>query len=439
MTGHCNLNCPSETFSMATRNDLARFDDGFKGLTNRTSLLAIQRVARIAQLDVGREIRKGLPEISLAEGKASQEVAEIVEAMVKRTGRAIVSRATRKHLRPIRARRIPKSRIQFFERSGIILAKLESYRVKQTGGRVGLLTAGTSDIPVAEEAQMIAEELGCKTRVYYDVGVAGLHRLFKPLSELLKWDSDVILVVAGREGALPTVVAGLVDVPVIGVPLMDRQGRVTSHLSGLLYRTTNLAERRIRLVYVFDGVPPALKETEIKRRRAVKEEATVKYEAAISRGEVEEAKKYAQATASLKDMMVEDAHRLLEYLGVPYVQAPSEGEAQAAYMAARGDVWAAVSQDYDSLLFGATRLVRNLAISGKRKLPMREAYVQVDPEIIELASTLESLGLMKEQLIDLGILIGTDFNPDGFKGIGPKTALKLLRENATIEGIAQKK
>jgi len=209
---------------MATRNDLARFDDGFKGLTNRTSLLAIQRVAHIAHLDVGREIRKGLPEIILAEGKAPQEVAEIVGEMVKRTGRAIVSRATRKHLRPIRARRIPKSSIQFFERSGIILAKLKSYRVKQTGGRVGLLTAGTSDIPVAEEAKVIAEEMGCKTRVYYDVGVAGLHRLFKPLSELLKWDSDVILVVAGREGALPTVVAGLVDVPVIGVPTSRSYG-----------------------------------------------------------------------------------------------------------------------------------------------------------------------------------------------------------------------
>jgi len=223
-----------------------------------------------------------------------------------------------------------------------------------------------------------------------------------------------------------------------GAPLMDRQGRVTSHLSGLLYRTTNLAERGIRLVYVFDGIPPTLKEVEIKRRRAVKEEAIVKYEKAISRGEVEEAKRYAQATVSLKDMMVEDAHRLLEYLGVPYVQAPSEGEAQAAHMAACGDVWAAVSQDYDSLLFGATKLVRNLAISGKRKLPMREAYVQVDPEIIELAATLESLGLTREQSIDLGILIGTDFNPDGFKRIGPKTALKLIRENGSIEGIAEK-
>jgi flap endonuclease-1 len=223
-----------------------------------------------------------------------------------------------------------------------------------------------------------------------------------------------------------------------GAPLMDRQGRITSHLSGLLYRTTNLAERGIRLVYVFDGIPPSLKEVEIKRRRAIKDEAIVKYEKAISRGEVEEAKRYAQATVSLKDMMVEDSHRLLEYLGVPFVQAPSEGEAQAAYMAGRGDVWAAVSQDYDSLLFHATRLVRNLAISGKRKLPLREAYVQVDPEIIELAATLESLGLTRDQLIDLGILIGTDFNPDGFKGIGPKTALKLIRENGSFEAIAQR-
>jgi len=209
---------------MAARSDLERFDDGYKRLRRHRSILAIERVAQIAHLDVGREIRKGLPEIVLAEGKAPREVASIVEAMVKRTGRAIVSRADRKHLGLIHALRIPKSRIQFFEKSGIIIAKLSSFRVKATGGRVGLLTAGTSDIPVAEEAQVIAEEMGCKTRAYYDVGVAGLHRLFKPLSELLKWDSDVILVVAGREGALPTVVAGLVDVPVIGVPTSRSYG-----------------------------------------------------------------------------------------------------------------------------------------------------------------------------------------------------------------------
>lgn len=201
-----------------------RFDAGFKVMKNKASLFAIKRVARIANLDVGREVRKGLPEVILAEGKTPEEVGEIVEAMVKRTGRAIVSRASKKYLKPIRSKLVSKSTIQFFEKSGIILVKLKSYRVKETGGRVGLLTAGTSDIPVAEEARVIAEEMGCKTRVYYDVGVAGLHRLFEPLTQLLKWDSDVILVLAGREGALPTVVAGLVDVPVIGVPTSKSYG-----------------------------------------------------------------------------------------------------------------------------------------------------------------------------------------------------------------------
>ena len=209
---------------MASRGEMSRFDTGFKRLRNQRSLLAIKRVARIAHLDVEREIRKGLPEIIMAEGKAPQEVAEIVAEMTKKTGRAIVSRASTRYLRLIRSKRVPRSRVQFFEKSGIILVKLASYHLSETGGRVGLLTAGTSDIPVAEEARVIAEEMGCKTRVYYDVGVAGLHRLFKPLSQLLNWDSDVILVVAGREGALPTVVAGLVDVPVIGVPTSRSYG-----------------------------------------------------------------------------------------------------------------------------------------------------------------------------------------------------------------------
>ena len=222
-----------------------------------------------------------------------------------------------------------------------------------------------------------------------------------------------------------------------GEPLMDRQSRVTSHLSGLLYRTTNLAERGIRLVYVFDGKPPSLKETEIKRRQVIRVEARTKYESALSTGKYEEAKRYAQATSSLKDLMIEDSHRLLRSLGVPMVQAPSEGEAQAAHMAAKGDVWGAVSQDYDALLFGAPKLVRNLAISGKRKLPMQQAFVQVEPELVELSSTLQMLHLSREELVDLGILIGTDFNPEGFKGIGPKTALKLINEHRTIEKIAE--
>jgi len=220
-----------------------------------------------------------------------------------------------------------------------------------------------------------------------------------------------------------------------GEPLMDRQGRVTSHLSGLLYRTTNMAEKGIRLVYVFDGVPPSLKEAEIRRRSKVKEDALLKYEEAVARRDFPEARRYAQATSRVKDLMVDDAKRLLDALGVPWVQAPSEGEAQAAFIAKRGDVWAAASQDYDSLLFGAPCLVRNLAISGRRKLPRREAYVEVEPEIVELPKVLTELGIGREQLIDLGILVGTDYNPDGVRGVGPKTALKMLREQGSIDKI----
>ena len=220
-----------------------------------------------------------------------------------------------------------------------------------------------------------------------------------------------------------------------GEPLMDRQGRITSHLSGLLYRTTNMAEKGIRLVYVFDGVPPSLKEAEIKRRSKVKEEALAKYEEALKRGDLQEAKRHAQATSRLKDLMVDDAKKLLDTLGVPWIQAPSEGEAQAAYLASKGDVWAAASQDYDSLLFGAPRLIRNLAISGRRKLPRRQAYVEVEPELVELSKALSELGITREQLVDLGILIGTDYNPSGVKGIGPKTALKMLKEHGSLDKI----
>lgn len=223
-----------------------------------------------------------------------------------------------------------------------------------------------------------------------------------------------------------------------GTPLMDRQGRVTSHLSGILYRTANLIEKGIRIAYVFDGEPPELKEMEIKRRRRVREEAAVKYEAALKAGSIEDARKFAQATATLKKLMVEDSKRLLKGLGIPWVDAPSEGEAQAAHMAARGDVWAAASQDHDSLLFGAPRMVKNLTISGRRKLPRRQAYVEVEPEVVDLAETLEELGISREQLVDVGILVGTDYNPDGVKGIGPKTALKLIKEFRDLSTVASR-
>jgi len=212
-----------------------------------------------------------------------------------------------------------------------------------------------------------------------------------------------------------------------GTPLMDSRGRVTSHLSGLFYRTINLAEHGIKVVYVFDGKPPEMKQAEIERRRRVKTEAVKKYEEAIKRGDIEAARRYAQMAARLTDDMVQDAKRLLEAMGIPYVQAPAEGEAQAAYMARKGDVWAAASQDYDSLLFGSPRLVRNLTITGRRKLPRKNVYVEIKPELIELDRLLKALGITREQLIAIGILVGTDYNPDGVKGVGPKTALKMVR------------
>ena len=213
-----------------------------------------------------------------------------------------------------------------------------------------------------------------------------------------------------------------------GTPLMDAQGRVTSHLNGLFYRTINLLERGVKPIYVFDGKPPELKAAELERRMKTRMEAERKYVEALERGELEEARIYAQQASRLSSTMVEDAKRLLDVMGVPWVQAPAEGEAQAAHMAAKGDVWAAASQDYDSLLYGAPRLVRNITITGRRKLPRRDEYVEVKPELIELDKLLKYYGITRAQLVYIGLFLGTDYNPGGIKGIGPKKALKLVKE-----------
>jgi flap endonuclease-1 len=218
-----------------------------------------------------------------------------------------------------------------------------------------------------------------------------------------------------------------------GTPLKDLTGKVTSHLSGLFYRTSNLVEMGIKPVYVFDGAPPVLKRTTLERRREIKVEAAFHYEKAIARGDLPKARMLAQATTSMKDYMKSDAMRLLDLMGLPWVQAPSEGEAQAAHMTRKGDADYCASQDYDSLLFGAPMLLRNVTISGRRKLPSKNIYVDVVPELVELNKVLEKCGISREQLIDVGILIGTDFNPDGIKGLGPKTALKLIRQHGTLE------
>jgi pyridinium-3,5-biscarboxylic acid mononucleotide synthase len=218
-----DLNCIGVDDHMKYRPKLLDFEKSLSA-KRRSGMLAIKELSNFAKLDVGRELRKGLPEVILAEGKDPIDVSKITQAMVERTGRAIVSRANARFLAKIRSRNIRNTRVEFFPKSGMIVARSRSFMIRKTGGKLGILTAGTSDIPVAEEAKIMADEMGCETKEFYDVGVAGLHRLFKPLSELLRWDADTIVVVAGREGALPTVVAGLVDVPVIAVPTSRSYG-----------------------------------------------------------------------------------------------------------------------------------------------------------------------------------------------------------------------
>ena len=222
-----------------------------------------------------------------------------------------------------------------------------------------------------------------------------------------------------------------------GLHLTDTQGRVTSHITGLLYRNINFLSLGIKPVYVFDGKPPSLKSAEIEHRKQIKKDATVKYERAVSEGKMEDARKFAQQTTSMKDGMVEDSKHLLDLFGIPYIQAPSEGEATAALLTTTGHADVAASQDFDSILFGARKLVRNFTNSGRRKLPNRNTYIEIEPEIIDYKKNLESLGITREQLIDVGILIGTDFNPDGFERVGPKTAIKMIREYGKLEDVTQ--
>jgi flap endonuclease-1 len=222
-----------------------------------------------------------------------------------------------------------------------------------------------------------------------------------------------------------------------GTPLRDSKGRVTSHLSGLFYRTTRLiADHALKLVFVFDGSPPALKAAEITRRRAIRQRYEEERAEAVRAGDLATAYSKATMTSRLTREMVDEARTLLHLMGIPTVQAPSEGEAQAAHMASAGHVWAAGSKDYDSLIFGAPRLLRFLTISGKEFLPSQGTSRPIVPELIDLGRLLEAWAINREQLVDLAILVGTDFN-DGVKGIGPKKALKLLQQYGRIEDMPE--
>lgn len=219
-----------------------------------------------------------------------------------------------------------------------------------------------------------------------------------------------------------------------GAPLQDFKGNVTSHLSGLFYRTIELVENGIKPIYVFDGLPSMLKQKTIQARMNRREEAYQAWQKAKDEGDLEGAKKYAQQSTKINKYIIESSKELLDYMGVAHINAPSEGEAQAVEMCKKGLVYAAASQDYDTLLFATPRVVRNLTISGRRKLPKKNVFINIEPEIIDLQETLKGLGLNQKQLIWAGILLGTDFN-EGIKGVGPITAVKIAKAAHSISDI----
>ena len=217
-----------------------------------------------------------------------------------------------------------------------------------------------------------------------------------------------------------------------GTPLTDSRGRVTSHLSGILYRNANLIEAGIEPSYVFDGAPHRLKAGTLAERKERREKAEEEWEKAKREGDTKKAFSKAQQTSRMTPEIRESSRRLLELLGFPVVDAPSDGEAQGAYMCQRGDVWAAASQDFDSLLFGAPTLVRNITITGRRKVPGRDVYRDVKTEIIDSSEFLNMLGITRAQLVDACILMGTDFN-EGISGIGPKKGLALVKKHGSAD------
>lgn len=219
-----------------------------------------------------------------------------------------------------------------------------------------------------------------------------------------------------------------------GKLLQDDKGRITSHLTGIFYRISNFVEAGIKPVFIWDGEPPRLKSKTIMKRNIIRAKAKKRWMKALERGE--DAMTFAQSSSKLTLQMVEESIQLLNYMGIPSIRAPSEGEAQLAMMAMEGDIWASASQDWDSLLFNSPRLIRNLSITGRRKLPKKQEYINIKPEIVELEKVLQNLGITREQLITIGILIGTDYNI-GIKGVGPKTALRLIKKYKTNKRILQ--
>ena len=216
-----------------------------------------------------------------------------------------------------------------------------------------------------------------------------------------------------------------------GSLLTDSKGNVTSHLVGILARISNLTQLNIRLAFVFDGEPPKLKHLTLERRKEIKIEAQKNFEKAQEKADLELMRKYAARTSRLTEEMITEAKNLIEAFGLLVVEAPTEAEAQASLIVKNGDAFALATNDADALLFEAPQVVRNLNMAGKKKKTNKLSYETINPDLINLEENLRHLGINQDQLIVLAMLICTDYNSGGIKGIGPKTALRLVKEHKT--------
>jgi len=183
----------------------------------KLAALNIKRIGDLARLDVERVHRIGIPEVVLAEGKSPETVAKAAVALASTSGYAIVTRVSEKHLKLVQSRLRRDFEIEYNSKARNIVIKKKGHLFPKSG-KIGVLAAGTADVPVAEEAVVAAEVMGCEVLKAYDVGVAGIHRLFEPLKHMVEQGVTAIVAVAGMEGTLPSLVSSLVDVPVVGVP-----------------------------------------------------------------------------------------------------------------------------------------------------------------------------------------------------------------------------
>ncbi len=260
-----------------------------------------------------------------------------------------------------------------------------------------------------------------------------------PLTPILKREQSSLKALTGRSFAIDASIElhqflALIRKP-DGTLFTDRTGRVTSHLIGLLTRTSRLVtEFRMKLAFVFDGPPNMMKKRTLEARREQRAKAEREYSDAVSQGDLSKAWSKAVMTGRVTREILDDSKRLLGLMGVPWLEALEDAEAQASYMAQNQDVWAVGSKDYDSLLYGAPRLARYLTITGREFLPAQRRVRRLVPELIGLQSNLESLRISRGQLVDVAILVGTDFN-EGVHGVGPKKALSLVRKYGSIEKI----